>query len=62
MEKQELRINVSEIPDCVREDLARATLELVKNILSQPGGRAMLDKETERRRLSTMHITSQQEK
>ena len=53
MEKQELRINVSEIPDCVREDLARATLEMVRNILAQPGGREMLDREKERIKLKT---------
>ncbi len=51
MQRQEIRFNLSEIPEHVREDLARATLELVKNILNQPGGREKLDRETKRRRL-----------
>ena len=51
MQRQEIRFNLSEIPEHVREDLARATLELVKSILNQPGGRVKLDRETKRRKL-----------
>ena len=39
----EVKIDVTLIPDHVRDDLAAATLELVRNILRQPGGREMLD-------------------
>ena len=38
-----LHINVEEIPDYVRDDLAAATLDFVRGILHQPGGRAALD-------------------
>lgn len=39
----EVHINVAEIPDHVRDDLAAATLDLVRDILRQPGGRKALD-------------------
>ncbi len=38
-----VHINVAEIPDHVRDDLAAATLDFVRGILRQPGGRAALD-------------------
>lgn len=38
-----VHINVAEIPAHVRDDLAAATLELIRGILRQPGGRAALD-------------------
>ena len=38
-----IHINVAEIPDHARDDLAAATLELIRGILRQPGGRAALD-------------------
>ena len=38
-----IHINVDEIPDHVRDELAASTLELIRNILRQPGGRAALD-------------------
>ena len=38
-----IHINVAEIPDHVRDDLAAATLDFVRGILRQPGGRAALD-------------------
>lgn len=38
-----LHINVAEIPDHARDDLAAATLDFVRGILHQPGGRAALD-------------------
>ena len=38
-----VHINVAEIPDHARDDLAAATLELIRGILRQPGGRAALD-------------------
>ena len=38
-----LHINVNEIPDYVRAELAAATLDLIRGILRQPGGRAALD-------------------
>ncbi|MBM6897940.1 hypothetical protein H9X86_11375 [Pseudoflavonifractor capillosus] len=62
MDKQELEINLSEIPDHVRIKLARAALDLVKHVLSQPCGREMLDRETERRRLKSEPINSPQTK
>lgn len=53
MQRQEIRLNLSEIPEHVKEDLARASLEMVRNILAQPGGREMLDREKERIKLKT---------
>lgn len=38
-----VHINVAEIPDHARDDLAAATLDLIRGILRQPGGRAALD-------------------
>ena len=38
-----VHINVAEIPDNARDDLAAATLDLIRGILRQPGGRAALD-------------------
>lgn len=38
-----IHINVDEIPDYVRDELAAATLELIRGILRQPGGREALD-------------------
>lgn len=38
-----VHINVTEIPDHTRDDLAAATLDLIRGILRQPGGRAALD-------------------
>lgn len=38
-----VHINVEEIPDYVRDDLSAATLDLIRGILRQPGGRAALD-------------------
>ena len=38
-----IHINVAEIPDHARDDLAAATLDFVRGILCQPGGRAALD-------------------
>lgn len=38
-----VKLDVSLIPDHVRDELAAATLELVRSILRQPGGREMLD-------------------
>ena len=38
-----VHINVAEIPDHVRDDLAASTLDFVRGILRQPGGRAALD-------------------
>ena len=37
-----IHINVAEIPDHARDDLAAATLDFVRGILRQPGGRAAL--------------------
>lgn len=38
-----IHINVDEIPDHVRDELAAATLDMVRGISVQPGGREMLD-------------------
>ena len=43
MKKDTIKIDVSSIPDYVRDDLAAATLEFMKWILEQPSGREMLD-------------------
>ena len=51
MEKGKLDFQLSDIPDYVRVNLAIASLDLVQQILRQPGGREMLDRETRRRKL-----------
>lgn len=38
-----VHINVAEIPAHTRDNLAAATLELIRGILRQPGGREALD-------------------
>ena len=38
-----IHINVDEIPDHVRDELAAAVLDMVRGILAQLGGREMLD-------------------
>lgn len=38
-----IHINVDEIPDHMRDELAAATLDFIRGILRQPGGREMLD-------------------
>lgn len=38
-----IHINTAEIPNHVQDNIAAATLELLKDILAQPGGREMLD-------------------
>jgi hypothetical protein len=43
MQKDIIKIDVGLIPNYVRDDLAAATLEFMKRILEQPGGRKMLD-------------------
>lgn len=37
-------LDVSQIPDPVKDELAAATLEFIKGVLRQPGGREMLHK------------------
>lgn len=44
-----IHINVDEIPDHVRDGLAAAVLDMVRNILAQPGGREMLDAKSRER-------------
>lgn len=51
MEKEKLEFQLSDIPDYVRVNLAMASLDLVQQILRQPDGREMLDRETRRRKL-----------
>lgn len=43
-----VHINVAEIPDHMRDNLAAATLDLIHNILSQAGGREALDAQKRR--------------
>lgn len=38
-----VKLDVSLIPDVVKDELAAATLEFVRSILRQPGGREILD-------------------
>lgn len=45
-----IHINVDEIPDYVRDELATATLDLIRGILRQPGGREMLNAKIEERK------------
>ncbi len=43
MKSQEIKIDTTAIPDYVRDSLAEATLQLIRGILRQPGGREMMD-------------------
>ena len=45
-----IHINVDEIPDYVRDELAVATLKFIDNILNQQGGREMPDAKDEERK------------
>lgn len=45
-----IHINVDEIPDYVRDDLAAATLDFIRRLLSNPETRKMLEAKTEERR------------
>lgn len=38
-----IKIDFASIPDCIRDDIAAATLESVKSFLRQPGGREKLN-------------------
>lgn len=39
----EIKINITEIPASVRDDLAAATLDFIHDLLRQPGGREMIE-------------------
>lgn len=45
-----IHINMAEMPDHVRDELAAATLEFIRGILRQPGGREKLDAKIEERK------------
>ena len=47
----ELKFSPQDIPDHAVKIAALAAVELTESILRRPGGREMLDRETERRRL-----------
>ncbi|MDR1246100.1 MAG: hypothetical protein LBK57_03630 [Clostridiales Family XIII bacterium] len=47
---EDVRIDVSLIPDYAAETLAAATIGFIKRILDQPGGREMLDARTAARK------------
>lgn len=38
-----IQINTAEIPDAIRDRLAVATMEFIRNIMKQPGGREALE-------------------
>ena len=46
----EIHINVDEMPNNMRDALAESTMELIRNILRQPGGREALDARTRARK------------
>lgn len=54
----EIHINVDEIPDHVRDRLAASTLDLVRGILRQPGGREALDAQTRARNARLANATT----
>lgn len=43
-------IDVTSIPEHVQEEISRSTLEFIKSVLRQPGGREMLDAKTAARK------------
>lgn len=46
-----VKLDVSLIPDHVRDEFAAAALEFVRNIIRQPGGREMLRANAEKRKM-----------
>lgn len=48
-----IHVNVTDIPNHVRDDLAAATLDLVRGILRQPGGRERMDAKIAARKAAT---------
>lgn len=44
MKRDIVQVDTSTIPAHVRDDLAAATLDLMREILAQPGGRELLEK------------------
>lgn len=61
-EQERIHIDVSLIPDYKRDQLCAATLEFIKGILRQPGGREMLDAETARRHAAQAAAKATEEK
>lgn len=49
-DNESIHIDVSKIPDCVRDDIAAATLASVRAYLKQPGGRETLHKRIEKKK------------
>ena len=49
VDKDQIHIDVNLIPEWTRDRLCAATLDFIKGILRQPGGKEMLDAETARR-------------
>ena len=45
----DIHINTAEIPDYVRDNLAAATLQLIRDIQRDPGGREKLDAQKQQR-------------
>ena len=45
----DIHINTAEIPDYVRDNLAAATLQLIRDILRDPGGREKLEAQKQQR-------------
>ena len=41
---EDVHIDISAIPDHVRDDLAEATLDFIRSILQQPGGRERIER------------------
>lgn len=48
-----IHIDTSKIPDAARDYLSASTMELILNILRQPGGREALDARTAARKAAT---------
>ena len=53
----EIYINAANIPEYAVKIAAMAAIELTESILRQPGGREMLDAETERRKAARVANT-----
>lgn len=53
-----IHINVDEIPDYVRDELAAATLEFIRDILRNPDSRAMLEARIEEKKRLTEKVAS----
>lgn len=58
VERETVRIDISKIPDCVRDRLVIGTIDAVRRFLEQPGGREILEKRIARNAEEAKHSSA----